>query len=110
MFGRQRLKISCLSITRHTKHGLKLETRLGGSGFFETVPKASSFTKPGDLRCWSGLDSDLVALAMRLGLDRTGHIAAHPPTCPVKQSIDLLSTRSTYSPFVHVCIMASPIT
>jgi hypothetical protein len=56
MFGRQRLKISCLSITRHTKHGLKLETRLGGSGFFETVPKALSVTKPGYLRCWSVLN------------------------------------------------------
>jgi hypothetical protein len=41
---------------------------------------------------------------------RLESVAAHPSTFPVKQPIDPFPIRSTYSPFLHVCIRARPIT
>jgi hypothetical protein len=35
-----------------------------------------------------------------------GYVPAHLPTFPVEQPIDLFHIRSTYRPFIHVCIMA----
>ena len=37
-------------------------------------------------------------------------VAAHPSTFPVEQPIDLFTIRLTYSPLIHVCITAWPIT